>query len=116
MKKTKYILLLGALLFCTANARADGLFGAGWKPSPNITLFGQKLTWPIPSLCIGAKAGVISDAGVSPDGVELKIPYFAVSIPFPSLTLKVGKDNPEVVVKLGSVNKAEHKHKPEEGE
>jgi hypothetical protein len=113
MKKTKYI-LLGALLLCAASVRADGLFGAGWKPSPNITLFGQKLTWPIPSLCIGAKAGVIPDAGVSPDGVELKIPYFAVSIPFPSLTLKAGKDNPEVVVKLGSVNKAEHN--PEEGE
>jgi hypothetical protein len=114
MKETKYILLLGALLFCTANVRADGLFGAGWKPNPNLTLFGQKLTWPIPSLCIGAKAGVIPDAGVSPDGVELKIPYFAVSIPFPSLTLKAGKDSPEVEVKLGSVDKTEHN--PKEGE
>ena len=110
----KRILIVGALLLFAANVRADGLFGAGWKPSPSVTLFGQKLTWPIPSLCIGAKAGVLPDAGVSPDGVELKIPYFAVSIPFPSLTLRAGKDNPEVEVKLGSVDKTEHN--PKEGE
>ena len=101
MKKT--LILIG--LFCAVNANADGLFGAGLKPNPSVTLFGQKLTWPIPSLCIGAKAGVIPDAGVSPEGINLKIPYFSVEIPFPSLTLKAGKDNPAVEVKLGAVNK-----------
>lgn len=113
MKKTKY-LLLGALLLFAANARADGLFGASLKPDPNVTLFGQKITWPIPSLCLGAKAGVIPNAGVSPEGLEFKVPYFAVSLPFPSLTLKAGKNSPEVEVKLGSVDKAEHN--PKEGE
>jgi len=101
MKKT--LILIG--LFCAVNANADGLFGAGLKPNPSVTLFGQKLTWPIPSLCIGAKAGVIPDAGVSPEGVNFKIPYLSVEIPFPSLTLKAGKDNPSVEVKLGAVNK-----------
>ena len=101
MKKT--LILIG--LFCAVNANADGLFGAGLKPNPSVTLFGQKLTWPIPSLCIGAKAGVIPDAGVSPEGVNLKIPYFSVEIPFPSLTFKAGKDKPAVEVKLGAVKK-----------
>jgi len=105
----KRILIVGALLLFAANVRADGLFGASWKPSPSITLFGQKLTWPIPSLCAGAKAGVLPDAGVSPEGMNLKIPYLAVSIPFPSLTVSVGKDKPKVELKLGSVEKTEHK-------
>jgi hypothetical protein len=104
--KIKYI-LVGALLLFAANARADGLFGASLKPDPNVTLFGQKISWPIPSLCIGAKAGVIPDAGVSPDGLEFKVPYFAVSLPFPSLTLKAGKGSTEVEVKLGAVDKKE---------
>lgn len=103
--KTKYYIIIGALLFCTATAKADGLFGAGLKPAPNITLFGQKLTWPIPSICIGAKAGVLPDAGLSPEGVNFKIPYLSVDIPFPGLTLKTGKDKPTVEVKLGAVNK-----------
>lgn len=106
--KIKYI-LVGALLLFAANARADGLFGASLKPDPSVTLFGQKISWPIPSLCIGAKAGVIPDAGVSPDGLEFKVPYFSVSLPFPSLTLKAGKSSTEVEVKLGAVDKKEAK-------
>ena len=109
MPVIKRILIIGALLLFAANVRADGLFGAGWKPSPSVTLFGQKLSWPIPSLCVGKAAGVLPDAGVSPDGVNLKLPYFALNIPFPSLTVKLGKDAAEVELKLGEINKSEHK-------
>ena len=105
----KLLIVIG--LLCAVNANADGLFGAALKPDPSVTLLGQKISWPIPSLCIGAKAGVIPDAGVSPDGLEFKIPYLSVSLPFPSLTLKAGKDSPKVEVKLGSVDRAEHKPK-----
>jgi hypothetical protein len=107
----KRILIIGALLLFAANANAGGLFSAGWKPAPNLTLFGQKVTWAIPSLCIGAKAGVLPDAGINSDGMNLKIPYLAVSIPFPSLTVSMGKDKPKVELKLGAVDKAEHKPK-----
>lgn len=103
MKHTKYI-VIGALLLTAATANA-GLFGAALKPKPNVTLFGQTLTWPIPSLCVGAKAGVTPAADVSADGVNFKIPYLSVEIPFPSLTLKAGKDSAPVEVKLGAVNK-----------
>ena len=101
MKKT--LIVIG--LFCAVNVNADGLFGAALKPEPSVTLFGQKLTWPIPSLCVGAKAGVTPHADVSSDGINFKIPYLSVEIPFPSLLLKAGKDNPSVEVKLGAVNK-----------
>ena len=105
MKKT--LTLIG--LLCAINANADGLFGAALKPNPSVTLFGQKLTWPIPSLCVGAKAGVTPNADVSADGINFKIPYLSVEIPFPSLLLKAGKDNPTIEVKLGAINKQDAK-------
>ena len=84
MKKT--LVLIG--LFCAVNVQADGLFGAALKPNPSVTLFGQKLTWPIPSLCVGAKAGVTPNANV---------------------LVKAGKDNPAIEVKLGAISKQDAK-------
>ena len=104
MKLPKYI--IGALLLTAATANA-GLFGAALKPKPSVTLFGQTLTWPIPSLCVGGKAGVLPDAKVSPEGLNFKIPYLAVDIPFPSLKMKAGTNTVEV--KLGAVERSEHK-------
>ena len=100
----KKLLLVGALLFAASSVNAGDLFGAGWKPKPSVTLFGQKITWPLPSLCLGAKAGVLPDAGISPAGVNLKIPYLALDFPFPSLTLKVGDKSAEL--KLGAIDKS----------
>ena len=108
--KKKLIVLFGALLF-TATAEAGDLFGGGLKPTPNLTLFGQKIVWPIPSLCLGAKAGVLPDAGISPDGVNLKIPYLALELPFPSVTLSLGKEKAKLELKPGSASKSEHKPK-----
>jgi len=107
--KKKYLVLLGTFLLFTGVANAEGLFGAGLKPKPNFTLFGQTITWPIPSLCVGAKAGVLPDASVSPDGLNIKVPYLAIDLPFPSLTLSLGKDKPKVELKLGEVSQNERK-------
>ena len=101
----KLLILTGVVLF-TTSANAD-MFGAGLKPKPNITLFGQKLSWPIPSLCIGAKAGVLPDVKVSSDGINFKIPYLSVDLPFPSLTLS--GTNTVTEVKIGAINKTKHK-------
>ena len=105
------LLIIGAFLLCAGSAKAGNLFSASWKPQPSVTLFGQKLAWPLPSLCLGAKAGVLPDAGLSPDGVNLKIPYLALDLPFPSLTLSVGKDKAKVELKLGAIDKTEHEPK-----
>ena len=99
----KLLIVIG--LLCAVNANADGLFGAALKPDPSVTLFGQKISWPIPSLCIGAKAGVIPDAGVSPKGINFKIPYLSLELPFPSLMLKAGKGSDPVEVKIGAIEK-----------
>ena len=110
MKKTlSCLLLIGALFALTPNANASSLFGAGLKPSPNFKLFGQKLSWPIPSLCLGAKAGTVPDAKVSPEGLFFKVPYLSIDLPFPTLTLtnKVGT----TVVKLGAVDTSKTKTK-----
>ncbi len=107
MKKT--IVLIGTLLLLAVSVEAGDLFGGSLKPTPSITLFGQKLSWPIPSLCIGAKAGVLPDAGISPEGINLKIPYLALDLPFPSLTLSVGKDKVKLELRPGSVEKTAHK-------
>ena len=103
----KLIILSGALLLSAGVAKAGETFGASLKPTPNVTLFGQKLSWPLPSLCLGAKAGVTPDASVSADGLKVKIPYFAFEIPFPTLT--VGTKANKIELKLGEVNKSEHK-------
>ena len=105
MKKTYTI--IGALLLAAATANAGDLFGAALKPKPSVTLFGQTLTWPIPSLCVGGKAGVLPDAKVSPEGINLKVPYLSIEIPFPSVTVKAGTNTVEV--KLGAIDKTEHK-------
>jgi hypothetical protein len=109
MKKT--IVLIGTLLLLAASVEAGDLFGGSLKPSPSITLFGQKISWPIPSLCVGAKAGVLPDAGISPEGINLKIPYLALDLPFPSLTLSVGKDKAKLELRPGSAEKTSHKPK-----
>ena len=109
--KRNSIIIIGALLLTAATANAGDLFGAALKPSPSVTLFGQRLIWPIPSLCVGAKAGVLPDAGISPEGINLKLPYLALDLPFPSLTLSVGGDKATLKVKPGSVEKTAHKPK-----
>ena len=104
--KTKLLLTIG-LFLCVGTVEAGEKFHAGLKPKPHFTLFGQTISWPIPSLCVGAKAGVTPDAGLSPAGLRLKIPYLALEIPFPTLTI-VTETN-RIDLKLGEVNKYEGK-------
>ena len=105
----KRIIIMAMLVFAGTTTQASELFGAALKPTPSVTLFGQTLSWPIPSLCIGAKAGVIPDAGISPKGLNFKVPYFAIEIPFPSLTIKAGTN--VVELKLGAVDKNKNEGK-----
>jgi hypothetical protein len=50
---------------------------------------------------------VLPDAGVSPDGVNIKIPYLSLDLPFPTLTVKAGGKQAEL--KLGAIEKSVHK-------
>jgi hypothetical protein len=100
--KTKLLLTIGLFLY-VGTVEAGDKFSAGLKPKPHCTLFGQTLSWPIPSLCVGAKAGVTPDVDVSPQGLKLKIPYLSLEIPFPTLSI-VTKTN-RIDLKLGEVTK-----------
>ena len=103
----KKLIILSVFLLTVGTASAGETFGASLKPTPSLTLFGQKISWPIPSLCLGAKAGVTPDASVSPNGLKLKVPYLSLELPFPSLFLGT-KDN-KVHLKLGEVHKSKQK-------
>ena len=50
---------------------------------------------------------MLPDAGISPEGVNIKIPYLSLDVPFPSLTVKAGGNQAEL--KLGAIDKSEHK-------
>ena len=85
--KRLYILSIMAIMLVSTNSAQAGWFGADWKPTPTVKAFWQELKWPMPSLCLGAKAGVTPDAKLTTKGATLKLPYFSVDLPFPSITL-----------------------------
>lgn len=86
----------------TANA---GWFSASFGSTPRVTLFGQTLSVPIPSVTFGSAAGTSVAASVSSDsGVSLAVPFLKVSVKSPKLTLGV-KTN-KVVVSAAGVKKA----------
>ena len=100
----KILFIIGVALFATtasANGKKPSVFGASLKPVPNVTLFGQTIKWGIPSLCLGKAAGVLPDARVSAEGISFKLPWLAIDIPLPSLTL--GVKGKKVELKLGEV-------------
>tara|TARA_R100000008_G_C3460041_1_gene103678 strand:+ start:52 stop:390 length:339 start_codon:yes stop_codon:yes gene_type:complete len=101
----KKLTILTGMCFAliTTSAKAD-LFGASVKPAPSATIFGQKVTWPIPSLALGAKAGEGVDAKLSTKGVGFKLPFFAVNVPFPHVV--VGVKDAKVSVGAHGVKKA----------
>ena len=98
-----------ALVLVSSSSAHAGWFGASWKPTPTVKAFWQELKWPLPSLCVGAKAGTMPDASVSTKGINFKIPYFAVNVPFPSVTL--GTKEKRFTVGPNSVNE----EKPKKG-
>ena len=64
MKKLSLTLIVAALTAFSANANA-GWFGASFSKTPSVTLFGQTLTVPVPSLTLGADAGTSVSASAS---------------------------------------------------
>ena len=87
MKKL-IILTSICLALVTTSARAE-LFGVGISPAPTATVLGQKVTWPLPSLALGSKAGEGVDAKLSTRGFAFKLPFLAVSVPFPHAVVGV---------------------------
>ena len=86
----KKLIILTGMCFALATSSAQAeLFSAGISPAPTATVLGQKVTWPLPSLALGSKAGEGVDANLSTRGVRFKVPFFAVSVPFPHAVVGV---------------------------
>lgn len=92
-----------SLALATSSVQAE-LFNAGISPAPTATVLGQKVTWPLPSLALGSKAGEGVDAKLSTRGFSFKVPFFAMSVPFPHAV--VGVKAAKVSVGAHGVKKA----------
>lgn len=103
------IAAFGILAVCGEKANA-AWFGASVKPDPSITLFGQTLTVPVPSLTVGKAAGSSFDASAcSAKGASLTLPYFKVGVRSPKLT--VGVKDAKVSLSANGVDKAKARAK-----
>jgi len=104
MKKTIVTLMaVAALSAFSGNANA-GWFGASFGSAPSVTLFGQTLTVPVPSVTLGPAAGTSVDAKASSGSASLALPWCKVGAKSPSLT--VGVKGAKVNVSTAGVKKA----------
>ena len=104
MKKISLTLIVAALTAFSANANA-GWFGASFSKTPSVTLFGQTLTVPVPSLTLGADAGTsVSASASSSKGISASIPFVKLGVKSPTLT--VGAKDNKVNVSAAGVKKA----------
>lgn len=86
--KISKLVVIGALLLSVSAAEA-GWFGASFGPAPSVTVFGQTLSVPVPSVVLGPAAGASVAAKASSGGASLSLPWFKVSAKSPSLTVGV---------------------------
>lgn len=89
MKRTLIILTTVAFLSVYGESAKAGWFSASLGPAPSVTLFGQTLTVPIPSVVLGPAAGTSVNAKVSSGGGRLSLPWIKVGVKSPSLTIGV---------------------------
>jgi len=101
--KISKLLVIGALLL-SASAAEAGWFGASFGSAPSVTLFGQTLTVPVPSVVLGPAAGTSVAAKVSSGGGSLSLPWVNVGAKSPSLT--VGVKGAKHTVTVSGIKKA----------
>ena len=104
MKKSIVTLLIASALVASSSTASAGWFGAKFGPTPSLTLFGQTLTVPIPSLVLGGAAGTTVSGSASPSGVSVTLPFIKVGVRTPKLT--VGLPDAKVDVTAGGIKKA----------
>jgi hypothetical protein len=104
MKKTIVTLLVVAAFFAGSDKVNAGWFGASFGTEPSVTLFGQTLTVPVPSVILGAEAGMSVGGKVSPSGVRISLPFVKVGVRSPKLT--VGVKGAKINVTASGVHKA----------
>ena len=104
MKRTITILTAAAAFFVCSESPKAGWFGACFGPAPSVTLFGQTLTVPVPSVVLGPAAGTSVDAKASSGGASVALPWCKVGVKSPSLT--VGVKGSKLHVSTSGIKKA----------
>ena len=104
MKKTIVTLLVAAAFFAGSDRASAGWFGASFGTEPSVTLFGQTLTVPIPSVVLGADAGTSVRGSVSSGGARISLPFIKVGVRSPKLT--VGVKDAKLDVSTSGIRKA----------
>ncbi len=104
MKKTIVTLLVIAAFFAGSDRTNAGWFGASFGTEPSVTLFGQTLTVPVPSVVLGAEAGTTVKGSVSSGGARVSLPFIRVGVRSPKLT--VGVKDAKISVTTSGVHKA----------
>ena len=104
MKKTIITLLVVAAFFAGSDKVNAGWFGASFGTEPSVTLFGQTLTVPLPSVLLGAEAGTSVRGSISSGGARVSLPFIRVGVRSPKLT--IGVKGAKVSVTTSGVHKA----------
>jgi len=98
------ILATFALVVSSSSTVNAGWFGASFGTQPSVTLFGQTLTVPVPSVVLGGAAGTSVSGNVSSDGANISLPFIKVGIKSPKMT--VGVKGSKINVCTAGVKKA----------
>jgi hypothetical protein len=98
------ILAAFALVISSSSTVNAGWFSASFSTEPSVTLFGQTLTVPIPSVILGAEAGTSVSGNISSGGARVALPFIKVGVRSPKLT--VGVKGAKISVSTSGVKKA----------
>jgi len=98
------MILAAAVFMCCSEKANAGWFGASFGTEPSVTLFGQTLTVPIPSVVLGAEAGTSVRGSVSSGGARIALPFMKIGVRSPTLT--VGVKGAKVHVTTSGIKKA----------
>ena len=105
MKKSIVTLLMVIAFAASSSTASAGWFGAKFGAAPSLTLFGQTLTVPVPSVVLGAAAGTSVSGSASTGGASVSLPFIKLGVKTPKLT--VGVPGAKVLtVSAGGVKKA----------
>ena len=97
------LFIVSAFFVVSAKANA-GWFGASFSDTPSLTLFGQTLKVPVPSLTLGKAAGTKGSASASSNkGVSVALPFIKVEARSPEV--QVGTSTNKVSLSLQGVKK-----------
>ena len=104
MKKSIVTLLIATAFAASSSTASAGWFGAKFGTTPSLTLFGQTLTVPVPSIVLGSAAGTTVSGSASTSGVSVTLPFIKVGVKTPKLT--VGLPSAKLDVTTGGIKKA----------